>query len=79
MFHQIIANDRELWEAYEGAIRGLLWRVQPRHLQRGVNRLLAKARGLAADGIPPAEALWRIYRRTAAPVVDCWRDLARHC
>jgi uncharacterized protein with PIN domain len=56
-------------QGYTAALRSLLFRVRPRHLQHGVELLLARARRLATDehrGL--SDALERVYRRAAAQV-----------
>jgi uncharacterized protein with PIN domain len=74
MLRETLTSDQLLWETYERASRSLLWRLQPRHLQHGVNRLRDEARALVAEGMPCDEALAHVYRRACHETL---REMAR--
>lgn len=63
--------QRDLWAAYERAFRSLLWRVHPRQLQRGIERLQRKA-AQRAEQVDLRDALRETYRAARKQVI-------RHC
>lgn len=61
--------EDELWTRSKRGFRSLLWRVQPRHLQRDVDLLLEKQREQVARGLSITEAYRVVYGRAAEQVL----------
>jgi uncharacterized protein with PIN domain len=70
-----LAPDDRVWEDYERAFRGLLWRIKTEPLQPGVEKRLSTARHLISAGQSDDAALATVYQQTRD---DVYQQLLRN-